>query len=215
MTFSFNGQPLHFETGNFKGKSRFLPDHEYARALDCLVKACCDILIIEKGDTENSFKLLIGKRCVYPQKDYWYPTGGRMKPGESPTQAGIRIIKRELSLDSITKERFELVGHYSYLWELREQEPQNNGTADISCVLCIALTKEEVEKMVPNKQEYEGHKWVNVNDFLKEEFHPALKQSVKDYVQNQEFKKLQKAAQNFENISDQQLGKMFRNFVKK
>lgn len=121
----FSRQPVHYETGTFKEKSVFLPDEDYAKALDCLVKGCCDILIVRTGQGEMSssglestgqikssfrdegetdrvvegMEVLLGKRKVYPQKDWWYPCGGRMKTGENPLQAAQRIFKRELDLD--------------------------------------------------------------------------------------------------------------------
>ena len=35
-----------FVTGDFEPHHKFLPDDEYGRALDALVKACSDVLVV-------------------------------------------------------------------------------------------------------------------------------------------------------------------------
>lgn len=45
MTFS-SGAPLHFETGSYQKQSVFLPDEEYGRALDTLVKVILRLSLI-------------------------------------------------------------------------------------------------------------------------------------------------------------------------
>lgn len=47
----------------------------------------------------------------------------------------------------LEEKRFRTVGHYSLVWELRNQPPVEHGTADISTVLTATLTAEEVEKI--------------------------------------------------------------------
>lgn len=61
----------HFITGVFKPHHIFLGDEEYSRALDCLVKACTDILLVD----ESNGKILLGKRKVEPQPDWWFVGG--------------------------------------------------------------------------------------------------------------------------------------------
>lgn len=207
-------QPIHFETGKFKGNSDFVPDKEYSKALDCLVKGCSDILITRKtkDDASSELDIYIGKRCVEPQKDWWYPAGGRLRPGETPFLAGKRIIERELGIQ-IEENRFSLVGYYSYLWELRKQEPIQNGTADISCVLCLVLTDEEITKIKPNRTEYEDHKWLNSSVILDDKscFHPALKRSVRDLLKRNEFNALKNFAKFSNDLED--IGKKFKTFI--
>ena len=47
-----------FVTGDFQPQRVFLPDREYGLALDALVKACSDILIV----SADGKKVLLGKR---------------------------------------------------------------------------------------------------------------------------------------------------------
>ena len=70
-------------------------------------------------------KILLGRRCVHPQPDWWY-IGGRIMPGESPSRSCARLVKRELGLE-LPSERFEPICVMSQVWEMREQEPQNHG----------------------------------------------------------------------------------------
>lgn len=57
-----NEAPQHFTTGTYTKRSVFLPDDEYGRALDALVKACSDLLL-----TNSKGQVLLGKRVVHPQ----------------------------------------------------------------------------------------------------------------------------------------------------
>lgn len=134
-----------------------------------------------------------------------------------------------------TCHRFELVGYYSYVWELRNQQPQGHGTADISCVLSIALTAEEIEAIIPNTEEYEQHKWVPLKELLMpsqgaETYHPALQQSAKDYLDRKEWKAIvaevleeravegqggSSEAENTYQLSDAEAGKRFRSFLQR
>merc|ERR1719499_1466307 len=117
------GTMPHYQTGNFECHAKFLSDEEYATVLDCVVKACTDLLVIYENE------VLIGKRQSFPQKDWWYAAGGRMRPGLSPQQNLQRLTKRELGLEIEDLSRFTYVGSYSYVWRMREQSPQTNGTA--------------------------------------------------------------------------------------
>lgn len=59
----------HFVTGQFKPQNVFLESREYGLALDCLVKACTDLLIVDSDGP--SCRVLLGKRIVEPQPDWW------------------------------------------------------------------------------------------------------------------------------------------------
>jgi hypothetical protein len=59
-----------------------MPDEEYGRALDCLVKACCDVIVsvadgARAAGTDMEEKIFLGRRQVEPQPDWWF-IGGRM-----------------------------------------------------------------------------------------------------------------------------------------
>lgn len=113
----------HFVTGTFTSHSSFLPDDTYALLLDNVVKATNDVLIVHDG------KMFLGKRKVYPQKSWWFGCGGRMLPGETTIDATSRLLSRELKLTldkNLLSSRLQTVGHYSLLWEMREQSPQTS-----------------------------------------------------------------------------------------
>lgn len=66
----FKPEHPHFVTGAFTPQNVFLGDKEYGLALDCLVKACTDLLLLD-SDQPNC-QVLLGKRIVEPQPDWWY-----------------------------------------------------------------------------------------------------------------------------------------------
>lgn len=119
-----------------------------------------------------------------------------MKPGENCYESACRILKRELGFVLPPLEqthvamggRFQGVGAYSYTWEMREQEPKTHGCADISVVLAIEVTPQEISQFKMDNQEYETHAWLDaaqvVDDAGK---HPALRRSVADYGKTKEW----------------------------
>ncbi|KAH8056102.1 hypothetical protein JL721_10065 [Aureococcus anophagefferens] len=77
----------HFITGDFEKRTVFLPDKEYGLALDALVKGCADVLITSGAGP--SLRILLGKRRVEPQPDWWF-VGGRTRPGDTPAEGAAR-----------------------------------------------------------------------------------------------------------------------------
>ena len=90
----FQASIPHYDTGGFVSHRIRLPDAQYGEALDCLVKACSDMLLV----SSDGERILVGRRKVHPQPDWWF-VGGRMFPGETPAASCARLLKRELGLN--------------------------------------------------------------------------------------------------------------------
>ena len=105
----------HHDTGGFTSHRKFLPDKEYGEALDTLVKACSDMLLV----SPDAKRILLGKRKVHPQPDWWF-VGGRMFPGETPAASCCRLLRRELHLE-IEPSRLRPICCQSLAWAMREQ----------------------------------------------------------------------------------------------
>ncbi|CAE7507243.1 NUDT12 [Symbiodinium natans] len=163
-----------FTTGNFQPHHLFLEDAEYGRALDALVKAVSDILVT----SPDGARVFLGKRKVHPQPDWWV-IGGRAKPGESPQEAARRNIRRELGLD-IPPSRFEVIGSYSLTWAVRAQAPADHGTADISTMHRMVLHAAEESRLKIDEKEYADIGWHTKEEVLAGDFHPVLKQAIRD-----------------------------------
>ena len=150
----------HFETGTYKPSGLFLPDDEYGRALDALVKGCVDCLLTnEKGE------VLLGLRKHEPAKGTWWYIGGRMRPGETVEETARRHAKRDIGIE-IDTERFRFVTTSTMNWEFRVQEPAANGTCDINVVLAATLTEEEIARKTMCADEYLDQKFWSVEDIL-------------------------------------------------
>ena len=150
----------HFETGTYKPSGLFLPDDEYGRALDALVKGCVDCLLTnEKGE------VLLGLRKHEPAKGTWWYIGGRMRPGETVEETARRHAKRDIGIE-IDTERFRFVTTSTMNWEFRVQEPAGNGTCDINVVLAATLTEEEIARKTMCADEYLDQKFWSVEDIL-------------------------------------------------
>ena len=161
--------------GSFVSHRKFLSDEAYAVALDSIVKGCSDVLIMDSTRT----KVLLGKRLVHPQPDWWF-MGGRMMPGETPAQSVMRILKRELGLE-ISLDRLAFVSSASLVWDRREQAPKENGTCDIQVVMSLVLSDQEAQRIVLDPKEYQNSKWELIDSVTASEsasvYHPALRSS--------------------------------------
>jgi len=167
-----------------------LPDVGHAFVLDNVVKATNDVCIEWKG------KILLGRRKVYPQRNWWYGCGGRMMPGESRVETTRRLLRRELAVELPVDcgHRVSTIGHYSFVWQMREQPPKNHGTADISVVVLVHLTDAEVARIKLNPNEYEASAWVAPKDIIDGAYHPGLKRGINDFLRLRMYADLEQLA---------------------
>ena len=169
----------HFITGHYTSPHTFLPDSTYALALDCLTKACNDLLLTHRS------LFLLAQRTQYPQRDWWYAAGGRTRPGESIQSSASRLLSRELGLPltpAALTPRLATVGHYSYAWEMRAQEPLHHGTADIAVLTSVELTDEEKAAVDSGRGEEGERRWLTAEQILDGVFHPAVKRGIRDWL---------------------------------
>ncbi|KAH8047824.1 hypothetical protein JL722_12843 [Aureococcus anophagefferens] len=181
----------HFITGDFEKRTVFLPDKEYGLALDALVKGCADVLITSGAGP--SLRILLGKRRVEPQPDWWF-VGGRTRPGDTPAEGAARNVKRELGL-ALDPARFAAVGTYSFVWRLRAQAPATNGTADVSTVFELHLADDEAADLSPAPTPRSTPTPPGRPDaVLAGDYHPALQQAVRDLLARRAYGALRDAA---------------------
>ena len=193
----------HYETGEYAKNSTFLEDEEYARALDCIVKGCADVLL---RDSEG--RILIGYRNVEPAANGPWFIGGRIKVGDSVFQAARINVRRECKID-IKEDRFEVVHTSTHVWAKRKQAPSENGTGDVIVVSTATITDEEKANVEMVNTEYDGYAWKTPEEILTgEEFHPALKNAVKAMFFNRRQNKLIEAVR--EGKSDGEIAKLAR-----
>lgn len=123
-----------------------------------------------------SHQVLLLKRSVQPQKDWWF-LGGRMQAGEEPHVTAARHVRREAGVDLAPK-RFRAVCHSSYLWQFRKQAPAGNGTADIAVVFSVDVTPQEKADIRLDMNEYETFCWCDVQEVIDNAmYHPALRRA--------------------------------------
>jgi len=105
-----------------------------------------------------------------------------MKPGESPEQSIARILIRETGTVITDLTRFHSISNFSLIWPTRAQEPKNAGTADLTVILTIQFTEQEVAAIKLDNNEYSEARWISKSDILSSNFHTAYKQGVKDLM---------------------------------
>src|SRR3989344_5904995 len=97
--------PVIYIEKDFTGMEKvFLPDDEYARAIEAFIVTCVDTVIVDR----HTKKVYLPKRRSKPAQDLWWMIGGRRKTGITAREAMQEIFKRETSLQ-ITLERFIFV----------------------------------------------------------------------------------------------------------
>ena len=120
--------------------------------------------------------MLMGKRKVHPQPDWWV-LGGRMKAGDTVEEAAGRNCRRETGID-IAPERWSFVCCQTMLWQFRKQAPEGNGTADFGVIMTARITAEERASMNMCSEEYESFGWFVPEDLIKPDaqlkLHPVL-----------------------------------------
>lgn len=115
-----------------------LSNREYAKALQALVIACVDIVVINR---KHKFFYLAFRRAK-PVRGVWW-LGGRVFPGETDKVAALRCLKRETGL-KVESDRLKLVASVDYMFKDREQKPQNIGCHTRSHVFAAELNPEEI-----------------------------------------------------------------------
>ena len=140
-----------FKTGNPKISNSWLDNVMYALALDSFTKVCCDVLFTHHG------KYFIAERKTLPHNDYWI-VGGRCIHGLDVFENMQRIISRETGLH-ITRDRLDIIACVNYIWDTREQPPQENGTSDVACIFVCELTDYEYKNIWLDKTEYISGEW--------------------------------------------------------
>ena len=137
-----------------------LSDEEYAKALQCFVPVCADIVPINSA---NKF-IYLAKRKTKPMLGWWW-IGGRMMPHETKEEAAIRSFKRETDV-SLTTDRLKLVAILDYRCRDRAQMPDNIGAHMLGITFTVEPTPEELVHASQNleRKEYDRTNGLNAFD---------------------------------------------------
>jgi len=160
-------QGAHFIENGFESHAKFISDASYGIALDNMVFACVDIVLLNEAR-----EMLLGKRIAFPHPDWWI-IGGRMLPGENFEESAARLLKRELDLTT-PPARFQYLCAYSLVWAKRAQPPQKNGSHNISITMIAKLSDGEKNNVKIKPKEYKSLQWINLDEMINRDFHPAL-----------------------------------------
>ncbi|TVT25934.1 NUDIX domain-containing protein [Amycolatopsis acidiphila] len=129
-----------------------LPETDYGKALDHLVQANVDVIV---HTAEQN--VLLGYRQELPLRGMLWAFGGRMKLGESVTDAAGRALARELGFKNADPARFALDNIYNVIWGSRSIPPEERGFQ----TLLILMRYECTEPEIPNLNAAdETHEWV-------------------------------------------------------
>ncbi len=150
-----------------------LSDDEYARALQCFVPACIDVVPV---DIDKKM-FYLARRVSKPIIGWWW-IGGRMAPHETKEEAAVRNFQRETGLE-ISQNRFKLAAVLDYRWKERAQSPQETGCHMLGYTFSVELTVSELASISGNLNENEYEKGTGFFAFdrkrlIKEDVFPSI-----------------------------------------
>src|ERR1051325_134436 len=90
----------------------FLRDDEYGRAIQVLVFACTDAMLVNKKNRS----IYLARRASKPTQGLWWLIGGRKNAGETDLDSIVRCFKRETTL-SLNKNRFQKICDSEVIWK--------------------------------------------------------------------------------------------------
>jgi hypothetical protein len=143
--------------------------------------------------------------------------GGRIFPGETPTDSCCRLLDREMKLN-ICPTRLQYICTQTFAFSMRQQDPQDHGTTDVQlCYLLQLVTEEEVTKVILDPMEYSDGAWVYPTEIVNGNYHPALKYAIKCMLTVQALQTLQDCVDKTEGDeggrSDAEIARLTREFL--
>jgi ADP-ribose pyrophosphatase YjhB (NUDIX family) len=149
----------------------FLDQETYAKVLPVWVKACIDAIlyVVTKGGAE----MVIGKRKILPQKDWWV-FGGRILTTDGALQEALsRKLTEEVGIQVAASRIPEQPACINYMrWS-------DDGSAVVALAFPVAITEEELMEMMQklsNSPEFEDIRVLPPEEIVaSEEYHPVLR----------------------------------------
>jgi ADP-ribose pyrophosphatase YjhB (NUDIX family) len=153
----FMGRPI---------KGGWIDDDVFDKARRNLVIVTTDVLVVNQNK-----EVYLGYRNSAPA-GYWWIFGGRMMAGESLQESAARCLKSELDI-VFKNDQLISLGFYSIYW---------NDNTNIDHVLLVGFALEVDSKIKLNVPErHLASKWFSFDEVLSGQFHPCIKQMIKDY----------------------------------
>lgn len=123
---------------DFVPEAGFLTDGAMREVLDCRPIVCVDILLVDRTTKE----LLLPTRTLASGRGLWF-IGGMLKRNQTFEQAGAAALQREAGLE-IDESRLSFLAVNRFVWDVRNETPQQNGRVDINFCYTLEPTPEEI-----------------------------------------------------------------------
>lgn len=152
----------------------------YEKVLPVWVKACIDaILYVVK---EGKAQMIIGKRKILPQKDWWV-FGGRLFPTDLTLQDAVsRKLKEEIGIEVTTERIPREPACLNYMrWS-------DDSSTILAPAFIVEVTEKEIEQMIaylPQSPEFSEIRILDPDDVLStSEYHSVLRICAKALIQH-------------------------------
>lgn len=152
-------------------------EKEYSKITQSMIIVCTDALIINRSKKT----VFLAKRRAKPAAGEWWYIGGRTFAGETFEASIQRCFKRETGL-KIPASRFKFINTQVFIFNERQQKPQNLGYHAIGFDFIIELTPKERIKISSSLDTAEYKEGVGLKEFSRKELvknrvHPAILES--------------------------------------
>ncbi len=117
----------------------YISEGAYGEVVDNMIIVCADVVIVDRSREV----LWLAKRSVRPMRGVWW-IGGRRNKGEFPVEAMMRNFRRETCLDLPEGRFFPFPSMMEYLWQDREQAPQDKGSHNLCNLFMVKLWPAEL-----------------------------------------------------------------------
>jgi len=144
----------------------FIPPEIYTSILEHTPIPCVDLIVMHKG------KVLMLFREMEPAKHEWFFPGGRVFKGEILEDTVKRKAREELGIEI---EIVGQVGVYQTIFDTAALPGVKTGTHTVNAVFLVKPVDSEPEIKIDKSSS--KFKWF---DKIQEEWHPYLKESLKD-----------------------------------
>lgn len=153
---------------SFVPTAGFLSDGAMVEVLDNRPIVCVDVLLVDYATKE----LLLPTRTLASGRGLWF-IGGMLKRNQTFEAAAVSALAKEAGI-TVLESQLAYVGVNRFVWNIRQEAPQQNGRVDVNFCYAYEPTAEELSTITAKltSDEY------NTSEALQRFDHQALKAAI-------------------------------------
>lgn len=149
--------------------SGWLPDKEFAKAVDALPLVSVDLVLVNTAG-----QMLLGLRRNAPARHWWFTPGGRVRKNEPYEACLLRVAMSELGLQEQDVQGAQLMGAWDHFYEDSACSPEVS-THYVNLPHVLQLKQPLELDALPNDQ-HSGWRWQDAKvAVIAEDVHPYVR----------------------------------------